>query len=106
MAEAIPESKHYVKILDADIEAQKEAAISGNIKRMIESVRKGARDTKKGAKTLKSNANLFKLADEEAPAGLNGLGDGFAAGTKTAKDENDMMGEFTELVETYLAEAN
>lgn len=101
--EAIPTSEVYVDEVSADIEAQKQAAISGNKAAMARSVRKGARAVKKGAHSVESNPKLFNVADETAPHALEDLAAGFAKGTKTAKDENDLMGQFIKLVQDALA---
>lgn len=100
---AIPKSKHYIAKLDKDIEAQKQAALKGDIDEMVKTVRKGAKDTKRGAHNVKPNPGLYKMGDQTAPNALNDLAAGFEDGTKTAKDENDLMGQFDKLVEDALA---
>lgn len=102
--EAIPDAADYVKLLDADIEAQKQAATSGDPAAMSRSVLKGAKDTKDGSYNVGSNPDLYTLADQTAPRALRDLSAGFAKGTKTAADENDLMGQFEKEIEKALAE--
>lgn len=103
VAKAIPDAQQYVQILQGDVEAQKQAVLSGDKAAMGRTVMKGAKDTKKGAKSVESDPELYELADQKAPKALRGLAAGFAKGTKDAKDENDLMGEFDKLVEAALA---
>lgn len=92
VAKEIPGTEKYVKTLNADIEAQKEAVLSGNKAEMAKTAEKGAKDTKAGAQAVKSNPKLFKLADIIAPEKLKEFAAGIRKGTKNPKDENDLMG--------------
>lgn len=98
----IPKSKSYIKLLDEDIEAQKQAIISGDTEKMAETVRQGAEDTKDGAHTVKPNGKLYQLGSKTAPTALDALADGFEDGTKTAADENALMGKFNVIVQDAL----
>lgn len=106
VALAMPESEIYVDELGEDLEYQKEAAQSGNIREMSKSVLKAMKDTKKGSHSVESNAKLFNIADVTAPNALRDLAAGFVKGTKDAKDENDLMGEFIKMVQDALANPN
>lgn len=99
----IPKSKNYVEKIDDDIVAQRQAALSGNRFRIARTVEQGAEDTKAGAYTVKSNPALYKLADKTAPDALEQLAKAILKGTKTAKDENDLLGAFIKLVAQALA---
>lgn len=96
--EEMPQTKRYIEKLDEDIEAQKEAIITGDLEQMAETVRRGAEDTKEGAHTLKGNRKLYKVGDKVAPKELENLAEGFENGTKTAADEYALMGYFDTLV--------
>lgn len=102
---AIPTSEAYVDKVSKDIKDQKQAAISGNMAEMARTVRKGARDVKAGAQSVESNKELLEVAEETAPNALEDLAAGFAKGTKTAADEDELMGKFEKMVEDALADA-
>lgn len=98
VAKAIPGSAQYINTLITCITNQLTAAQSGDKQQMAATVRTGAQATKAGANTVSSNIFLYILGSIVAPAQLNNLADGLIKGSKTARDENNLMGEFNRLV--------
>lgn len=97
----MPQAVPLIAQLDQDVGDDEMAAESGNKAEMIATVEKTAKDSRAGAHYVQSNPNLYNLAKNEGPDGLDNLANGFKDGTKNADDENNLMGHFADSIEKY-----
>lgn len=88
--------------MEKAIENQEDAVKSGDKKRIVESVEKGAKITRAGSGTTKSKEKVYKLAHKDAPASLEDFAKAIEDGKKTGADENVLMGHIAEILEAAL----
>lgn len=87
----------YVQNLNDAINNQLKAVESGDIRKIIETINKGADVTESGAEAVKKNPILYWIAKVFAPEELRELANAIKEQKAGAIDENKMMGVFYQL---------
>lgn len=101
----VHELEDYTARLNDDITRQLVSVLSGDINKINQRLLEGSDDTKKGAYVVAANKDLHALAQSVAPQQLRALAMKHESGQLKAQDENMLMGQLADAVNTAVKQA-